>query len=557
MDIILIFARTRDVGLYRPCLHCLHEKKTDMEQFGKILIVDDNEDVLFALNLLLEPYAEKIKVAVTPDRIEHFMTTFRPDIILLDMNFSRDAISGQEGFDSLKQILSIDPQAVVIFMTAYADTDKAVRAIKAGATDFIPKPWEKEKLLVTLSSGMKLRRSRTEINLLKEQVEVLSNATAGGSEEVIVGDSLVMQQVFSTVEKLRDTDANILILGENGTGKDVIARLLYRNSPRYGKPFVTIDLGSIPEQLFESELFGYEKGAFTDARKAKAGRMEVATGGTLFLDEIGNLSLPMQAKLLTAIEKRCISRLGSTQATPIDVRLICATNADIRRLVDEGDFRQDLLYRINTIELHIPPLRERGNDILLLAEYFLQRYARKYQKEMRGLTREAKNKLLKYAWPGNVRELQHTVERAVILGDGSLLVRELLQDLQKLFSEEYIRIELPETDRILQIDRTQIEQVLINLIKNAKEACSRKEHPRIEVKMLPALSWQCLITVSDNGEGILPEVQDKIFVPFFTTKPSGSGIGLSLCKQVMNRHGGNITVQSTVGKGSCFTLLFG
>lgn len=299
MDIILIFARTRDVGLCRPCLH---EKKTDMEQFGKILIVDDNEDVLFALNLLLEPYAEKIKVAVTPDRIEHFMTTFRPDIILLDMNFSRDAISGQEGFDSLKQILSIDPQAVVIFMTAYADTDKAVRAIKAGATDFIPKPWEKEKLLATLSSGMKLRRSRTEINLLKEQVEVLSNATAGGSEEVIVGDSLVMQQVFSTVEKLRDTDANILILGENGTGKDVIARLLYRNSPRYRKPFVTIDLGSIPEQLFESELFGYEKGAFTDARKAKAGRMEVATGGTLFLDEIGNLSLPMQAKLLTAIE---------------------------------------------------------------------------------------------------------------------------------------------------------------------------------------------------------------------------------------------------------------
>lgn len=299
MDIILIFARTRDVGLCRPCLH---EKKTDMEQFGKILIVDDNEDVLFALNLLLEPYAEKIKVAVTPDRIEHFMTTFRPDIILLDMNFSRDAISGQEGFDSLKQILSIDPQAVVIFMTAYADTDKAVRAIKAGATDFIPKPWEKEKLLATLSSGMKLRRSRTEINLLKEQVEVLSNATAGGSEEIIIGDSPVMQQVFSTVEKLRDTDANILILGENGTGKDVIARLLYRNSPRYGKPFVTIDLGSIPEQLFESELFGYEKGAFTDARKAKAGRMEVATGGTLFLDEIGNLSLPMQAKLLTAIE---------------------------------------------------------------------------------------------------------------------------------------------------------------------------------------------------------------------------------------------------------------
>lgn len=330
-----------------------------MEQLGKILIVDDNEDVLFALNLLLEPYAEKIKVAVTPDRIEHFMTTFQPDLILLDMNFSRDAISGQEGFESLKQILRIDPQAVVIFMTAYADTDKAVRAIKAGATDFIPKPWEKEKLLATLSSGIKLRRSRCEINLLKEQVEVLSGV-GSGAEEAIIGESAAMREIFSTVDKLRDTDANILILGENGTGKDVIARLLYRSSPRYGRPFVTIDLGSIPEQLFESELFGYEKGAFTDARKPKAGRMEVATGGTLFLDEIGNLSLPMQAKLLTAIEKRQISRLGSTQAVSIDVRLICATNADIRRLVEEGSFRQDLLYRINTIELHIPPLARTG-----------------------------------------------------------------------------------------------------------------------------------------------------------------------------------------------------
>ena len=345
-----------------------------MEKLGKILIVDDNEDVLFALNLLLESYAEKIKVITGPERLEYFMTTFQPDIVLLDMNFSRDVVSGQEGFDCLKQILRIDPQAVVIFMTAYSDTDKAVRAIKAGATDFIPKPWEKEKLLATLSSGMKLRRSQREVNLLKEQVEALSD---GNADERIIGESDAMRTVFDTVEKLRDTDANILILGENGTGKDVIARLLCRHSPRSGKPFVTIDLGSIPEQLFESELFGYEKGAFTDARKAKAGRMEVATGGTLFLDEIGNLSLPMQAKLLTAIEKRQISRLGSTQSTPIDVRLICATNADIRRMVEEERFRQDLLYRINTIELHIPPLRERGNDILLLADHFLQRYARK------------------------------------------------------------------------------------------------------------------------------------------------------------------------------------
>ena len=419
----------------------------EVNKLGKILIVDDNEDVLFALNLLLEPYTEKIKVATTPDRIEHFMTTFHPDLILLDMNFSRDAISGQEGFESLKQILQIDPQAIVIFMTAYADTDKAVRAIKAGATDFIPKPWEKDKLLATLTSGMRLRQSQQEVSILKEQVEVLSGQNT--SENDIIGESSVMQEVFTTINKLSNTDANILILGENGTGKDVIARLIYRCSPRYGKPFVTIDLGSIPEQLFESELFGFEKGAFTDAKKSKAGRMEVATSGTLFLDEIGNLSLPMQSKLLTAIEKRQISRLGSTQTVPIDVRLICATNADIRQMVEDGNFRQDLLYRINTIEIHIPPLRERGNDIILLADHFLDRYTRKYKKEIHGLTREAKNKLLKYAWPGNVRELQHTIERAVILGDGSMLKPEnfLFHTTSKQKKEEEVILNLEQLER--------------------------------------------------------------------------------------------------------------
>lgn len=419
----------------------------EVNKLGKILIVDDNEDVLFALNLLLEPYTEKIKVATTPDRIEYFMTTFHPDLILLDMNFSRDAISGQEGFESLKQILQIDPQAIVIFMTAYADTDKAVRAIKAGATDFIPKPWEKDKLLATLTSGMRLRQSQQEVSILKKQVEVLSGQNT--SENDIIGESSDMQEVFTTINKLSNTDANILILGENGTGKDVIARLIYRCSPRYGKPFVTIDLGSIPEQLFESELFGFEKGAFTDAKKSKAGRMEVATNGTLFLDEIGNLSLPMQSKLLTAIEKRQISRLGSTQTVPIDVRLICATNADIRQMVEDGNFRQDLLYRINTIEIHIPPLRERGNDIILLADHFLDRYTRKYKKKIHGLTREAKNKLLKYAWPGNVRELQHTIERAVILGDGSMLKPEnfLFHTTSKQKKEEEVILNLEQLER--------------------------------------------------------------------------------------------------------------
>ena len=384
-----------------------------MEGQGKIFIVDDNEDVLFALNLLLQPYVEKIKVATDPSRIEHFMRTFEPDVILLDMNFNRDAISGQEGFDCLEQILGIDPEAVVLFMTAYADTEKAVRAIKAGATDFISKPWEKEKLLATLSSAVKLRQSRREVKLLKDRVEMLNDQEKG--VPLMIGQSKVMQEVFTTIRRLSETDANILILGENGTGKDLVARSLRFFSPRQHADFVTIDLGSVPESLFESELFGYEKGAFTDARKAKAGRLEVASGGTLFLDEIGNLSLSMQSKLLTAIEKRRISRLGATKSIPIDVRLICATNADIRQMVEEGTFRQDLLYRINTIEIHIPPLRERGDDIVLLAEHFLQKYAHKYKKEIQGLSREAKQKLLRYSWPGNVRELQHAIERAVIL----------------------------------------------------------------------------------------------------------------------------------------------
>lgn len=294
-----------------------------------------------------------------------------------------------------------------------------MRAIKAGATDFIPKPWEKEKLLATLSAALKLRESRTEVNTLKQRVEVLGNTEDTGFE--IIGESDAMQELFATIAKLKDTDANILILGENGTGKDLIARALYHHSPRSSQVFVSIDLGSIPEQLFESELFGYEKGAFTDARRDKPGRMEVASGGTLFLDEIGNLSLPMQAKLLTAIEKRQILRLGATRSVPIDVRLVSATNMDIHAMVREGTFRQDLLYRINTIELHIPPLRERGNDILLLADHFLNRYARKYKKKIGGLTRDAKTKLQSYAWPGNVRELQHAIERAVILSDGSML----------------------------------------------------------------------------------------------------------------------------------------
>ncbi len=387
---------------------------------GKVLIVDDNEDVLFSLNLLLKPHVEAVRVATSPDRIEHFMKIFEPDVIFLDMNFTRDAVSGQEGFKCLEEILKIDRGAVVIFMTAYSDTDKAVRAIKAGATDFVAKPWDNDKLLSTLTSAMELRYSRLEILNLKEKVAALGQY-GGEDAPLLIGESPAMQKIKSNIERFAGSDANILLLGENGTGKDVVARLLHNCSQRSGNPFVAIDLGSVPEQLFESELFGYEKGAFTGANAPKAGRMEVAAGGTLFLDEIGNLPLAAQAKLLTAIEKREITRVGGTKCKHIDVRLICATNADLATMVAEGSFRQDLRFRVNTIEIHIPPLRDRGEDVILLAGYFLEKFARKYNKEVRSIGREAKNILMRYDWPGNVRELQHAMERAVILEDTTIL----------------------------------------------------------------------------------------------------------------------------------------
>lgn len=386
---------------------------------GKVLIIDDNEDILFALNLLLQPHVEQVKVSSNPERIAHFMDSFAPDVILLDMNFTKDADSGQEGFYWLRKIKEINPDAVVIFITAYSDTEKAVQAIKAGAADFIPKPWEKEKLLATVASAIELHRSKRRVSELQQQLAALESNQPPLSE--IIGESKPMLELLDTVRKLKDTDANILILGENGTGKDLIANLLYHSSPRSGNPFVHIDLGSIPETLFESELFGHEKGAFTDAKKEKPGRFEIASGGTLFLDEIGNLSLAMQTKLLTVLEKRKISRLGSTGSIAINVRLLSATNANIHEMVARGDFRQDLLYRINTIELHIPPLRERGNDILLLADFFREKYSRKYKKDLRAISSSAQRKLKEYTWQGNVRELQHAIERAVILSTGHLL----------------------------------------------------------------------------------------------------------------------------------------
>ncbi|MDR1886461.1 MAG: sigma-54 dependent transcriptional regulator [Prevotellaceae bacterium] len=388
---------------------------------GKILIIDDNEDVLLALNLLLKSHVEQVKVSTEPKRIEHYINTFYPDVILLDMNFNFDAISGQEGFYWLKKIKNIAPDIVVIFITAYVDMEKAIQAIKAGATDFIPKPWEKEKLLATVFSAIELHQSKVEVAHLKQQISALAEEPSGSGKHEIIGESAVMKGVFETIEKLSGADANILLLGENGTGKDVIAREIHRKSPRSEKIFVSIDLGSVSESLFDSELFGYKKGAFTDACQDKPGRLEVAAGGTLFLDEIGNMSPAMQMKLLTAIDKHEITRLGTTRPIPIDVRFISATNVNLRDMVADGRFRQDLLYRINTIEIHIPPLRERENDVLLLAEYFFDRYNRKYNKNLKKISKQALAKLQNYPWPGNVRELEHTMERAVILAEGKSL----------------------------------------------------------------------------------------------------------------------------------------
>ena len=407
---------------------------TTIKKKGKILIVDDNEDVLLSLNMLLKPYMEGIRVINTPERIIGMMDSFKPDVIMLDMNFHRDAISGEEGYEWLEKILAHNPKSVVLFITAYVDTEKAVRAIKAGAIDFIPKPWDKNKLLDTVKSAVELSMERNldssdlqekELNL--NLVQSTDNRSILSSQDVfarMIGECPAIKNLKAQMMRVAATDANVLITGENGTGKDVVAHALHQLSDRANKPFVNIDLGCIPENLFESELFGYEKGAFTDAKNAKEGRIETADSGTLFLDEIGNLNLPMQQKLLTVIEKRETQRIGSNRVNRVDVRILAATNANLREKVGDGTFRQDLFYRLNTIELHLPPLRERGEDIVLLAEYFLKIYSGKYSVGDVGLGASAKQKLLKHTWPGNVRELQHCIERAIVMGDKAELAAE-------------------------------------------------------------------------------------------------------------------------------------
>ncbi len=427
---------------------------------GKILIVDDNPDILFTLKMLLRPLGQ-ITTLSDPREMLPLLSRMRHDVILLDMNFRHDAVSGREGFAWLEEILKLDAQATVIFITAYGDMEKAVQAIKRGATDFIPKPWDNEKLITTVSAALKLSQDKQKAQT-SGQPETQAEKPAPQQSldkpvTAVLGESPAFLALLRMLRQCSDTDANLLLLGENGTGKDLLARYTCGLSSRRDKAYVSIDLGSIPDTLFESELFGYERGAFTDARRGKPGRLESAQGGTLFLNEIGNLSLPLQAKLLSVIEQRRASRLGSTSSHPVDVRLICATNTDLYAAVERREFRQDLLYRINTIEVRIPPLRERGDDLFLLADAFLARYREKYHKEVKGFTREAHRQMQLYPWPGNVRELEHAVERAVILSSGPQLTA---QDFSFLTRHQPEAMHVKERYNLERIERDNIEEVL-------------------------------------------------------------------------------------------------
>ena len=427
-----------------------------MEKLGKILAVDDNEDILFSLRLLLKPHVDKIVTANDATSIPELLKQEDFDVILLDMNFTKDAISGQEGFFWLRKILEIDPESVVLFITAYGDIEKSVRAIKEGASDFILKPWQNEKLLATLNSAMQLRRSKKEIEHLKSRAKAINNMNNRTFKDFI-GNSVEMHKVYTSISKVAATDASVLVLGENGTGKELVARALHNNSNRIDEAFISVDLTSISETLFESELFGHVKGSFTDAKVDRPGRFEVASGGTLFLDEIGNLPMPLQAKILTVLERREVTRVGSNKPIPIDIRLICATNMPLHQMIEEGKFRQDLLYRINTVEIDLPPLRERYGDIPLLATHFFQIYTKKYKKPLRGFTKDAMKRLEEAEWPGNVRELQHVIERAVIMSESDWINPNDLQ--MRILNKQSDEFELTDYD-LDKVEKTIIVKVI-------------------------------------------------------------------------------------------------
>ena len=411
---------------------------------ASLLVVDDDPDVLLALAVLLRPLVGQVTTEKNPERLPALLRQTRFDVVLLDMNYQRATNTGHEGLYWLTQLRQLSPNAAVVLMTAYGDIDLAVRALKEGAADFVVKPWRNDKLVATLTEA------------LGRASGAPTPARPAGSAAALLGESAAMQAVRRQVEKIAPTDANVLILGENGTGKDVVARLLHQASARAAGPFVAVDLGAVAEGLFEAELFGHVKGAFTDARHDRPGRFEAAQGGTLFLDEIGNLPLPQQAKLLAVLQNRQVLRLGSNAPVPIDVRVVSATNAPLYQLAAEGQFRKDLIYRLNTIEITLPPLRERGDDVLLLARHFAAQYAAKYHKPGLALADSALARLRAHPFPGNVRELQHTLERAVIMAEGPSLGADDL-----LFSplEATAAATLPSL-RLDELEKTAIQRVI-------------------------------------------------------------------------------------------------
>ena len=393
---------------------------------ANILVIDDDDDILLSARLLLKQHFKQVITCKSPKEINILLSRNEIDLVLLDMNYQKGISNGREGLYWLEHILSIDKDYIVILMTAFGNVELAVQAIKKGATDFILKPWENEKLFATLSSATRLRQSNKKVKKL-EKIHSSLQKDMARSFDHIIGNAEPIQKLQNVLLKVAPTDANVLILGENGTGKQVFAYELHANSLRKKGIFMHVDLGSLNDNLFESELFGYAKGAFTDAKEDKPGRFELAEGGTLFLDEIGNLSLPLQAKLLSVIQNRTVNRLGESKERKINVRLITATNMPLADMVAKGTFRQDLLFRINTVELILPPLCQRGDDILLLAAYFLKTFCNKYHKQTLNLSQKAADMLLHYHWPGNVRELQHVIERAVIMADGQQINTDDLQ----------------------------------------------------------------------------------------------------------------------------------
>ena len=381
---------------------------------ASVLVVDDDTDVLTAVRLLLRPQVKEIVTEKNPENLLSLLGSHRFDVILLDMNFVSSINTGNEGLYWLRKIKESRSEASVIMITAYGEIDLAIRCLKEGAFDFVVKPWHNEKLLTTIQEA------------IDKKAKPNNTPAASGSSTPVIGTELLgesepMQDLFFKIRKVAPTDANILILGENGTGKELIAKAIHQHSARVNKPYVKVDVGALTESLFESELFGHKKGAFTDAREDRLGRFEAASGGTLFLDEIGNISLHQQSKLLSVLQNRQVIRVGANEPVPIDVRLLCATNVTLADLANESRFRKDLIYRINTVEIMVPPLRRRGQDVLLLARHFITLYANKYLKQAAELSKGATEKLLSYQYPGNVRELQYAIERAVIMSDGEVL----------------------------------------------------------------------------------------------------------------------------------------